>query len=80
VMMAREPSVRACYVGSQAHLEGRSGRVVLGVTVTQYGSVALQTRASTGFGEIAECVKQQLATMHTSPQQLTFQVTFAFEP
>ena len=67
VIMARSPSVRQCYetaLGANPALG--AGRVALTVAITQYGGVQLATSASAGFDGVAECVKQQLATMHSS--------------
>jgi hypothetical protein len=82
VMMARSPSVKACYANALAANPALHGRVVLTIVIstTGYGQVALTTTASSGMEQVAECVKQQLATMHTSPTGATLRVPFVFTP
>ncbi len=81
VMMARSVSLRQCYetaVGANPRLG--AGRITLTVAITQYGGVQLATSASAGFAGVAECVKQELSTMHTSSSAAgtTFRVGLAF--
>jgi tetratricopeptide (TPR) repeat protein len=82
VMMARAPSVKACYQSALAVNPALHGRVMLTIEISRsgYGQVSLATAATSGMEQVADCVKQQLATMHTSPTGATLRVPFVFAP
>jgi tetratricopeptide (TPR) repeat protein len=82
VMMARSPQVRACYEQALQPNPTLRGRIILTIHVlsTGYGQVQLETHASAGMEQVADCMKQQLATMHTNPTGATLRVPFNFVP
>ena len=66
VVMARSPSLRACYAAARAKDPSLRGTVTLTVTIEPGGGVALSAAGSAGMAEVAECVRRQLETMHTA--------------
>ncbi|HTR50244.1 MAG TPA: VWA domain-containing protein, partial [Kofleriaceae bacterium] len=82
VMMARSPMVRACYQNALQGQPTLRGRIVLTIHVlpSGYGQVQLETTATSGMAPVADCMKQQLQTMHTSPTGATLRVPFVFTP
>ena len=82
VMMARSPGVRACYVQALQQNPTLRGRIVLTIHVmsTGWGQVQLETHATAGMEQVADCMKGELSTMHTNPTGATLRVPFSFVP
>jgi tetratricopeptide (TPR) repeat protein len=82
VMMARSPSVRACYDQALQTQPTLGGHIVLMIHRDSdlYGRMQLETTASAGMENVAQCMKQQLATMHTGSGPRDMRVPFTFMP
>jgi tetratricopeptide (TPR) repeat protein len=81
VMLARAQDVRRCYTNLAAQDHSIGGRVVLIVSLTASGMVALKTHASTPkLAPVEACMQQAFGSMHGNPTNGSFNVSFSFSP
>jgi tetratricopeptide (TPR) repeat protein len=81
VMLARSTDVRQCYSRATLRDPSLGGRIVLTVSVGQYGQVQLRTQASNGgLAQIEQCMIGAFQSMHGNPNSGTFSVSFTFSP
>jgi tetratricopeptide (TPR) repeat protein len=81
VMLARAQDVRRCYTNLATQDRSIAGTVVLNVTLTASGMVALKTHASSSkLAPVEQCMQNAFSSMHGNPSAGSFSVAFSFTP
>jgi hypothetical protein len=78
IMLARSPSVRACYVRGLEQNPSLAGAILLTITIDEHGSTQTRTSQPPALAATAACIGRQLASMHvegSAPQTLRVPLT-----
>jgi tetratricopeptide (TPR) repeat protein len=81
VLLARSPSVRACYLDALQVDPSLRGKIVLTIrTHANYGGVELSSQQPHALDGVAQCAIAALASMHTASGSATYRVALVFSP